>query len=33
VYVQPGSGHGLTLHKNATAGYGAMFDWLTLNGL
>jgi pimeloyl-ACP methyl ester carboxylesterase len=33
VYVQPGSGHGLTLHKNDTAGYGAMFDWLTLNGL
>jgi pimeloyl-ACP methyl ester carboxylesterase len=33
VYVQPGSGHGLTLHKNATAGYGAMFDWLVANDL
>jgi pimeloyl-ACP methyl ester carboxylesterase len=33
VYVQPGSGHGLTLHKNATAGYDAMFNWLSSNGL
>ena len=33
VYVQPGSGHGLTLHKNATAGYDAMLGWLASNGL
>ncbi|RDW65108.1 hypothetical protein BP6252_10759 [Coleophoma cylindrospora] len=33
VYIQPGAGHGLTLHKNATAGYQVMFDFLGSNGL
>lgn len=33
VYIQPGTGHGLTLHQNATAGYQVMFDFLDKNGL
>jgi hypothetical protein len=33
VYVQPKTGHGLALHKNATAGYKVMFDFLDTNGL
>lgn len=33
VYIQPGAGHGLTLHKNAGAGYQATFDYLGRNGL
>jgi len=33
VYVQPGTGHGLALHKNATAGYQVMLDFLGRNGL
>lgn len=32
-YIQPGSGHGLTLHRNATAGYEVTFDFLARNGL
>jgi hypothetical protein len=32
-YVQPGAGHGLTLHRNASAGYAVMLDWLNSNGL
>ncbi|KAK5721789.1 hypothetical protein LTR15_006381 [Elasticomyces elasticus] len=31
-YVQPGAGHGLTLHRNASAGYKAGFDWLSSQG-
>ena len=33
IYVQPGAGHGLTLHRNASAGYAVMLDWLEYNGL
>jgi pimeloyl-ACP methyl ester carboxylesterase len=33
IYVQPGAGHGLTLHRNASAGYAVMLDWLEKNGL
>jgi hypothetical protein len=33
VYIHPGVGHGLTLHKNATAGYKVMFDFFARNGL
>ena len=33
VYIQPGAGHGLTLHRNASAGYTVMLDWLDRNGL
>jgi hypothetical protein len=33
VYIQPGTGHGFTLHKNATAGYQVMFDFFGRNGL
>jgi hypothetical protein len=32
-YIQPKTGHGMTLHKNATAGYQVTFDWLAKNGL
>jgi hypothetical protein len=32
-YIQPKTGHGLVLHKNATAGYQVQFDWLAKNGL
>lgn len=32
VYIQPGAGHGLTMHKNASAGYAVMQDWLGRNG-
>jgi len=33
VLVQPGTGHGLTLSKNATAGWKVSFDFLGRNGL
>lgn len=33
VYLQPGTGHGLTLSTNATAGYEAMFSFLHSHGL
>ena len=32
-YVQPKSGHGLTFHYNATAGYQYIQTWLGANGL
>tara|TARA_R110002003_G_scaffold2382_2_gene24232 strand:- start:9868 stop:10887 length:1020 start_codon:yes stop_codon:yes gene_type:complete len=32
-YVQPNTGHGLTLHYNATSGYQVIQDWLAANGL
>ena len=33
VYLQPGTGHGLTMHRNATVGYKATSDWLDSKGL
>ncbi|KAH6887759.1 hypothetical protein B0T10DRAFT_574928 [Thelonectria olida] len=33
VYLQPDTGHGLTVSKNATAGYQAMFSYLEAHGL
>lgn len=33
VYLQPGTGHGLTLSTNATAGYAVMMDYLAAHGL
>jgi len=33
VYLQPGTGHALTLHKNATAGYQVSFSYLDSFGL
>ncbi|KAK3352477.1 Alpha/beta hydrolase family-domain-containing protein [Lasiosphaeria hispida] len=33
VHIQPGTGHGLTLSTNATAGYKASFDFLHKSGL
>lgn len=33
VYLQPGTGHGLTLSTNATAGYEVMFSYLDSYGL
>ena len=32
-YTQPGSGHGLTMHRGANLGYKAIFDYLGRNGL
>ena len=32
-YMQPGTGHGFTMHKGANVGYKATFDWLDANGL
>ncbi|KAJ9607901.1 hypothetical protein H2200_007980 [Cladophialophora chaetospira] len=32
-HIQPETAHGTTLHKNATAGYQVMFDFLARNGL
>ena len=32
-YIQPGAGHGLTFHRNASAGYAVMLDWLDSHGL
>ena len=32
-YIQPGTGHGLNFHKNATAGYGVIAPFLKQNGL
>ena len=31
-HIQPGSGHGLTMHRGANAGYKLTFDWLSKNG-
>ncbi|KAK6428204.1 hypothetical protein LTR95_015654 [Oleoguttula sp. CCFEE 5521] len=31
-YIQPGAGHGLTLHRNASAGFGVTLDFLSRNG-
>lgn len=33
VYLQPGTGHGLTLSTNATAGYDVMFSFLDMYNL
>jgi len=33
VYLQPGAGHGLVFHKNATAGFEVMGKWLGKNGM
>lgn len=33
VYLQPGTGHGLTNHRNASIGYQKTFDFLSRNGL
>jgi pimeloyl-ACP methyl ester carboxylesterase len=33
VYLQPGTGHALPFHNNATLGFQASFDWLSKNGL
>jgi hypothetical protein len=33
VHIQPGTGHGLTLSTNATAGYKVTFDFLKKAGL
>ncbi|EMC95826.1 hypothetical protein BAUCODRAFT_71197 [Baudoinia panamericana UAMH 10762] len=33
VAIQPNTGHGLTLHNNATAGYEVSFDFLNRHGL
>jgi pimeloyl-ACP methyl ester carboxylesterase len=32
-YIQPNTGHGLTAHYNATAGYEVIQDWLAGHGL
>ncbi|KAG6364144.1 hypothetical protein INS49_005742 [Diaporthe citri] len=32
-YLQPNTGHALTLHYNASAGFHVIFDYLTANGL
>lgn len=33
IYVQPNTGHAMPFHKNATAGYEVIFDFLRRNGL
>lgn len=33
INLQPGTGHGLPFHRNATLGFKATFDWLSSNGL
>ena len=33
VYIQPGTGHGLILHRGAAKGYETLFAWLHSNGL
>ena len=33
VYTAKGNGHALTMHRDATVGYQATFDWLAKNGL
>lgn len=33
VYLQPGTGHGMTMHRNASIGYKRTFDFLDRNGL
>ncbi|KAK4901736.1 hypothetical protein LTR27_001508 [Elasticomyces elasticus] len=33
VHIQPGAGHALTFHRNATAGYKVSLDWLASHGL
>ncbi|KAJ3006140.1 hypothetical protein HKX48_000284 [Thoreauomyces humboldtii] len=32
-YIQPSTGHGLTAHFNATAGYQVILEWLQTHGL
>ncbi|KAK3068261.1 hypothetical protein LTR53_014320 [Teratosphaeriaceae sp. CCFEE 6253] len=32
-YLQPGAGHGLPFHRNASAGYQVMSEWLGSHGL
>lgn len=32
-YIQPNTGHGLTFHYNATAGYKVMNDWIKSHGV
>jgi hypothetical protein len=31
IYVQPNTGHGMNLHKNATAWYGVVNEFLAAN--
>ena len=33
IYIQPNTGHGMNLHKNATGWYGVVNNFLTTNGL
>ena len=33
VYIQEGTGHGLTMHRGAKKGYQVTLDWLDNNGL
>lgn len=33
VHLQPGTGHGLALHRGANVGYKVILDWLAKNGL
>jgi pimeloyl-ACP methyl ester carboxylesterase len=33
IYLQPSAGHGLTLHRNASAGYAVMTEFLDSHGL
>ncbi|KAL9059468.1 MAG: hypothetical protein Q9162_001166 [Coniocarpon cinnabarinum] len=33
IYLQPGTGHGLTMHRKANSGYKVMLDWLDSHGL
>lgn len=33
IYMQQGTGHGLTMHRKANLGYKATLDWLDKNGL
>ncbi|KIW54240.1 hypothetical protein PV05_06610 [Exophiala xenobiotica] len=33
IHIQPKTGHGIPLHKNATAGFSVVADWLGQNGL
>lgn len=32
-YIQPNTGHGMNLHKNATGWFDVVFDFLQTNGL
>ena len=33
IFIQPTTGHGMTLHRNVTAGYQAMFNFLNAHGV